>query len=86
MNTVIIQQSWNHNVPSAADQQYDLQLLTICGVSVLGRWCGNIGEHYAGWAPLLGATRSQMQAYRDYSVPEDYMGETNPEPEQVYRQ
>lgn len=55
-----IQTSWNHAVPSVYQQTYDLQLLTICGVSVLGRWTGELGEFYIGWAPLLGATPAQQ--------------------------
>lgn len=55
---------WNHTEPSEADQQYDLQLLTICGVSVLGRWSGNLGEHFIGWALPLGAQRSQLLPYQ----------------------
>lgn len=58
-----IQTSWNHDVPSLNTQQYDLQLMTITGVSVLGRWSGDFGEYYAGWAPLLGATPAQLQPY-----------------------
>jgi hypothetical protein len=64
MTTPVVCQSWNHVEPTEADQQYDLQLLTICGISVLGRWCGKLGEYYVGWAPLLGATRSQQQGYQ----------------------
>lgn len=53
-----VTQTWNHTEPPEADQQYDLLLLTICGVSVMGRWCGSFGEYYVGWAipagtPLL---------------------------------
>jgi hypothetical protein len=54
---------WNHTEPSEADQQYDLQLLTICGVSVLGRWAGNFGEYYVGWALPLNTVRSQLLPY-----------------------
>jgi hypothetical protein len=29
------------------------QLLTIGGMSVVGQWRGELGEHYLAWAPLL---------------------------------
>jgi hypothetical protein len=63
MTTPTVFQTWHHSEPDEADQQYDLQLLTICGISVLGRWCGQFGEHYVGWALPLGAQRSQLQPY-----------------------
>jgi hypothetical protein len=59
----IIHQEWKHTLPNPEDQQYDLQLLTICGVSVLGRWAGEFGQFYVGWASLLGASKSQQQPY-----------------------
>lgn len=58
---------WHHNEPSDVDQQYDLQLLTIGGVSVLGRWAGEFGEHYVGWALPLGAQRSQLTPYINFN-------------------
>lgn len=64
-----IQTTWNHSVPPSSLQQYDLQLMTICGVSVLGRWEGEFGEFYVGWAPLLGAQLSQLHGYKT-SIPE----------------
>lgn len=48
--TRTVTQTWNHTEPSEAEQQYDLQLLTIGGISVLGRWDGTFGEHFVGWA------------------------------------
>lgn len=67
----IITQVWEHSEPPAHMLACDLQLLTICGISVLGRWCGNMGEFFVGWAPLLGASRSQVQGYEDYKLLED---------------
>lgn len=70
---------WTLGEPPAATQQYDLQLLTIGGISVLGRWSGSLGEFFIGWAPLLGATMSQLKQYTtptdDYSI---YMRPENP--------
>lgn len=43
-------QLWNHTVPD--DQDKDLQLLTIGGISVLGRWTGAFGEYFVGWASI----------------------------------
>lgn len=55
---ITITKVWNHTEPTELDQLSELQLLTICGISVLGKWCGALGEHYVGWAlvpsqPLL---------------------------------
>jgi hypothetical protein len=61
--TTLTRQYWNHTEPTEADQNHDLQLLTICGISVLGRWCGKLGEFYVGWALPLGAARSQLQSH-----------------------
>lgn len=63
MNTPTITLNWNHSEPTQAMQQYDLQLMTTMGISVLGRWCGHLGEFYVGWTPLLGAAFSQLKAY-----------------------
>lgn len=71
-NTVLT--SWNYGIPPEREQQYDLQLMTICGVSVLGRWSGELGEFYTGWAHILGATPAQLQPYNT-NIPdfEQYM-------------
>lgn len=45
-----VTQVWNHTEPPARMQEQDLQLLTICGVSVLGRWSGELGDYFVGWA------------------------------------
>lgn len=75
----IIKTSWNHSVPSDLSQQYDLQLMTIAGISVLGRWTGALGEFYVGWAPLLGATPAQLKPYHT-NIPdfEHYMRPEQP--------
>lgn len=62
-----VTQTWNHSEPSEADQQYDLQLLTICGISVLGRWCGAFGEYYVGWALPLNCPLYRLQPYQQQS-------------------
>lgn len=75
----IINQEWNHTLPTHEERQYDLQLLTICGISVLGRWAGELGQYYVGWSALLGASKSQQQPYFDY-IPTD---EHYNEPQQI---
>jgi len=66
MNTITT--NWNFEAPTEAQQQYDLQLLTVCGVSVLGRWCGQPGEYFAAWAYPLGTAPVQYLPYSN--IPE----------------
>lgn len=71
MQAPIIEQCWNHTLPTYNEQQYDLQLLTICGVSVLGRWTGELGQYYVGWSRLLGCSNAQQYQY-EYTPTDDH--------------
>lgn len=43
-------QQWHFSAPP---EGHELQLLTICGICVLGEWCGNVGQYFTAWAPLV---------------------------------
>lgn len=75
MQAPIIEQCWNHTLPTYSEQQYDLQLLTICGISVLGRWCGQVGEFYVGWSRLLGCSNVQQHPYEYTPTDDHYTGQ-----------
>lgn len=43
-------QQWHFSTPPAG---HELQLLTICGICVIGNWCGKVGQYFTAWAPLV---------------------------------
>lgn len=46
-------QTWNFNVPPDNLRNTSLRLLTISGLHTTARWCGQLGEHYVAWAPVV---------------------------------
>lgn len=46
----IAKAEWHFCTPPAGKE---LNLLTICGVSVVGNWCGKVGQYFTAWAPLV---------------------------------
>lgn len=46
----MMNQQWHFSTPPAGRE---LQLLTICGICVLGNWCGKVGQYFTAWAPLI---------------------------------
>lgn len=53
-------QEWHFEAPTIVERSVVIQLLTIAGVSVPGRWSGQIGQFYTGWAPI---TSEMVQHY-----------------------
>lgn len=51
---------WHYEVPP--DKSAKVNLLTVGGMQVTGRWTGAWGEHYLAWAPLLKRDKPRERA------------------------
>jgi hypothetical protein len=53
VSTKQVTMEWHFSVPPTEYRSSKLQLLTIGGIAVQGTWCGQLGQNYVAWAPLL---------------------------------
>jgi hypothetical protein len=49
---VYVVRDWFFVIPEDIDLQDNVMLLTVCGVSVLGKWSGEVGEYFVAWSPI----------------------------------